>query len=210
LDLDEPLTHVIALEQGLIRQYSVSKNGDEFTHNIFRPGTIFPLNLIFHRQTNPYYFEALTAGQIRLVPAEQMIDFLQKHPKLLLALVKRMASGINQLIYRMESIVFGSAQQKIAAAIYLLARRFGQPIKEIELPKDCQKTLPLDALVITDFSVTHQHIAFLTALTRETVSVEMMNLKEMGVIDYQKQMICVLDPKKLKNISSLPFYSEAD
>jgi hypothetical protein len=38
----------------------------------------------------------------------------------------------------------------------------------------------------------------------------MMNLKEMGVIDYQKQMICVLDPKKLKNISSLPFYSEAD
>ncbi len=210
LDLDEPLTHVIALKKGLIRQYSVSENGDEFTHNIFRPGTIFPLNLIFHHQTNPYYFEALTEGQMRLVPAEQMIDYLQNQPKLLLELVQRMASGINQLIYRMESIVFGSAQQKIAAAIYLLARRFGKPINEVELPKDCSKTFPPDALAIIAFGVTHQQIAFLTALTRETVSVEMMNLKEMNVIDYQKQMICVLDPNKLRDISSLPFYSGVD
>lgn len=205
IDIDQDLTHVVYLKQGYVRQYSVSADGNEFTHNIFRRGSIFPLNLALHHQVNHYYFESLSSGKMVLIPTGQMITFLKKHPAVLLDLTQRLAAGLNQLLYRLDSLVFGSAQQKIAASVYLLAKRFGQNMNAVKL-EACPDIVSDEALIVTDISVTHQQLAYLTGLTRETVSVEMMNLKQMGLIDYRSQKICILDPQKLKELSSLPFY----
>ncbi len=205
LDIDQKLSHVLYLKKGYVRQYSVSADGDEFTHNIFRRKTIFPLNLALHHQENHYYFEGLSDGEIILVPLSDMLSFLKTHPDVLFDLTQRLAAGLNQLLYRLDSLVFGSAQQKIAAAVCLLAKRFGEKVNKVK-QEDCPGFGSDKALIITAFSVTHQHLAYLTGLTRETVSVEMMNLKQMGLIDYQSQKICILKPDELKEISSLPFY----
>ncbi len=205
IDIDQDLNYVVCLRSGYVRQYSVSPEGDEFTHNIFRRGSIFPLNLAFHHQVNRYYFESLTSGKMVLVPTDKMIAFLKENPTVLFNLTQRLAAGLNQLLYRLDSLVFGSAQQKIAASVYLLAKRFGQNMSLVKL-EACPNTVSDEALIITDISVTHQQLAYLTGLTRETVSVEMMNLKQMGLIDYRSQKICILNPEKLKELSSLPFY----
>lgn len=205
LDIDQKLSHVLYLKKGYVRQYSVSADGDEFTHNIFRRKTIFPLNLALHHQENHYYFEGLSDGEIILIPLSDMLTFLKSNPNVLFDLTQRLAAGLNQLLYRLDSLVFGLAQEKIAAAICLLAERFGEKVNKVKT-KDCPGFGLKKALIITAFSVTHQQLAYLTGLTRETVSVEMMNLKQMGLIDYHSQKICILEPEKLKEISSLPFY----
>ena len=204
-EIDQPLANVCCLESGFVRQYAVSSDGDEFTQNIFRKGAIFPLNLISTQKQNPYYFEALTPVTATMVPTPQMKAFLQQNPVALKELVIRLSRGINQLLYRMESLVFGSAQQRLAATIYLLALKFGNSAEEVAR-KDCRyRRIVAGAISITAFRLTHQQLAYLTALTRETVSVEMMNLRKLGLIDYRQQKICVLKPKELKKLSSLPY-----
>ena len=46
----------------------------------------------------------------------------------------------------------------------------------------------------------------MTGLTRETISLEMMDLKKQGLIDYRRQQVKINDMEKLREISSLPFY----
>jgi len=204
-EIDQPLANVCCLESGFVRQYAVSSDGDEFTQNIFRKGAIFPLNLISTQKQNPYYFEALTPVTATMVPTPQMKAFLQQDPVALKELVMRLSHDINQLLYRMESLVFGSARQRLAAIIYLLALKFGESAQEVAHKDFRYRRIAAGAISITAFRLTHQQLAHLTALTRKTVSVEMMNLRKLGLIDYRQQKICVLKPKELKKLSSLPY-----
>jgi CRP/FNR family transcriptional regulator, cyclic AMP receptor protein len=203
--VDQPLTYVCCLESGFVRQYVVSNEGEEFIQNVFKKDAIFPLNLICTQKYNSSYFEALTDVTAIMVPTSQMEVLLQKNPIVLKDLIIRLSRGINQLLYRMESLVFGSAQQRLAAMIYLLALKFGVSHKEAVKLGCTHQGVVKGAISIAAFRLTHQQLAHLTALTRETVSVEMMNLRKLGLIDYQHQKICVLKPKKLKELSSLPY-----
>jgi CRP-like cAMP-binding protein len=204
LEVDSKLTHILFLTEGFVRQYAVSKEGQEFTLNIFEPFSFFPLNLAFHREVNPYYFEAFSPIKFNRAPIADVEKFIQENPDVLFDLIQRITSGLNGMLYRMESLMFGSAKEKVAAALFLCGARFGAAHAPIDqCPHD---EVPVDQVKLVDFKLTHQQIAFMTGLTRETVSVEMGKLKKEGLVDYQQQRICLLKPQELKELSSLPFY----
>lgn len=199
LELDEPVEQVVFLEEGYVRHYTFSVEGEEFTHNILKPHSLFPIHLALIEQTNPHYFETLTKVRVKIVESKQIINELIKEPELLLALTKKLAAGLNQTTFRVESLLFGDARQRVAAVLVLMGKRFGRAKSRGSLPSKQQ-------IVIDAFSITHQLLASITALTRETVSLEMMALKKEGLIDYQRQKVEILDIEKLREASSLPFY----
>jgi CRP-like cAMP-binding protein len=213
-EIDQKLDTLFYLMSGYVRQYSITPEGSELTLNIFKPGSIFPLHLALTHLANPYYFEAMQRVEFTVVPMTEMSQYLQQNPLLLFDLTTRLASGLNQLSFRFESMVTGTAQQKLVAALYLLAKRFGQLFSSLEAKQQqelskkfgiARQQFGPEVMVITSLSITHQLLATLTALTRETVSVEMMSLKKLGLIEYQRQQICLFQPKKLRELSSLPF-----
>jgi CRP-like cAMP-binding protein len=191
LETDQEVNSIFLIIKGFVRHYTVSDQGIEFTHNILKPHSLFPFHLALNRLSNPHYFEALTEVEVRVASCDQVASFLQEKPEILLALTKKLASGLNQLTFRLESLQFGTAQQKLAAILYLMGKRFGKGEKEITL---------------NTFSLTHQLLASMTGLTRETISLEMMSLKKQGLIDYRRQQVKINDMEKLREISSLPFY----
>lgn len=202
--IDQQLNNLFYLKTGYVNQYSVSGDGQEFVHNIYRPGAIFPLHLALNQLKTSFFFQALSEVRVSVIPVSEVTAFLQKNPAMLLALTKRLASGLNQLIYRFESLAVGIAQQKIASALYLLAKRFGTPAKG-DLEKTGLGSSRQAPLIINAFPITHQFLANMTSLTRETVSAEMIKLKKLKIIDYQNKVITILSPEKLKELSSLPF-----
>lgn len=226
LELDAPLKHISYLNSGYVRQYAVSPEGDEFTHYIFKPGSFIPIYLALHRETNPFYFESITPVKLHRAPRQKLFDFLQAHPRILWHFTQRLTAGVNDLLFSLQSLVFGNSRQRLAAILYLMAQRFGQEVRsdgnqiqsaaktkgsgkqEDQAQSHAQfcKHKDGDHLQLAPFAVTHQDLAFMTGLTRETVSIEMMKLKKEGLIYYRQQQICLLQPEKLKEISSLPFY----
>jgi CRP-like cAMP-binding protein len=183
----DKLTHIYYLKKGYIRQYAVSEKGEEFIINIFKPGTYFPIIFLNSRKTeNPCYFEGITNLEIQKIPAENMLKFIQDNPKLSYDLFLRLSSGIEGMTMRIKSLVFGNSHSKVSAAIYLSALRFGQKNgKSIEIK----------------FPLTHQRIANLIGITRESVSLEMIKLKKTGIIFYKGKTVIVKSIIKLKNSS---------
>lgn len=201
-EIDQPLDQVMLLVNGYVRHYTISSKGDEYTLNILKPHSVFPFYLAINNRSNPYYFEAMTSVTVKLLSIDDLSSSLEKYPKVLLSLTKKLASGLNQLSFRTESLLFGTASQRLAAILYLLGKRFGRTNKRV-LNINAVKNQPI---IIDVFSITHQLLASMTALTRETVTLEMMELKKQGLIEYQRQRITILDIEALRDLSSLPFY----
>ncbi len=208
LDTDKKVGSIYLLLSGFVRHYTISAEAEEFTHNILKPHSLFPFHLALNQLPNPHYFEAITPVEVQMAPVEEVVSHLMKTPELSLALSKKLASGLNQLSFRSESLLFGTAQQKLAATLYLLGKRFGQvsSAKKSKSSSTSSSSLREDKIEINSFPITHQLLATMTGLTRETVSLEMMNLKKQKMIDYRRQNISILNLEDLKEISSLPFY----
>lgn len=205
LAVDKKVESIFLLLSGYVRQYTLSTKAEEFTHNILKPHSLFPFHLALNQLPNPHYFQAITLVRVAVAPADDVASHLLDHPEISLALSKKLASGLNQLSFRTESLLFGTARQKLTAILYLLGKRFGQPTSTKSTVRKSSNNQPTQ-LQLNSFPITHQFLASLTGLTRETVSLEMMKLKKQGLIDYSRQKIALLDIETLKEISSLPFY----
>jgi CRP/FNR family transcriptional regulator len=172
--------------RGYVKLYFLNQDGQEFTFNIFKPGSYFPIIWAMGGRDNYYYYEAMTPTEIRRAPKEAILKFIQEDPTILYELTKRLISGLEGLLIRMEHVLYGDANQKIKSTLYLLAKRFGtknggnRKYTRIDLP------------------ITHQGIASLVGLSRETTSLEMKKLEREGIIGRANRYILVKRVRKLK------------
>lgn len=183
---DEEPRGVFYLIKGYTRIYSLSKNSQELTLIIFKPEDFFPLIWAINNTPNTYYVEALTPVELWQAPREEFIEFIKNHNDVFFELTSRILTRLGGILTRMEYVMFGNAQNKIISIILICAERFGEKREEgifIKVP------------------LTHQDLAKLIGVSRETVSIEMKKLQRRGLIDYKTKHIFVKDIEKLKEES---------
>ena len=184
---DQPPAGIYFLKKGYVRLFTASAQGQELTLNLFKPGSYFSMIWALSDQTNHFFFESFTPTTTHRAPKKDVLDFLKKEPAVFFDLNRRMLTGINGLLNRIEYLVFGKAKNKLTSHLAILAKRFG----EQTAPNRAKICLPLS----------HQDLAQLNGLTRETTSLLMKKLADKKIIDYQRKTITVLDLKKLKEES---------
>lgn len=174
---------IFFLEKGIVRQYAVSKDGNEMTLNLYKPGTFFPMSYALNNNSNQYNFEVVDVATVRIAPFEAVVNFLKKEPDVLFDLVKRVFSGLDGLLSHVEQLMFGKAQARLIMALIIMAKRFG---------------IVQEGNITLSQKLTHQDVAALVGLSRETVSRELMHLKQRKLLDYANNSITIFDVKKLE------------
>lgn len=172
---DEPYS-VFYLKKGYTRLYSLSKNAQELTLIIFQPDDFFPMMRTINVNPNIYYLEAMTAVEVYRAPREEFLKFIRSNNDVLFEIVSHILIRLGGVLNRMEYAIFGNASNKVASIIQICAERFGIPGKRG---------------IIIQVPLTHQDIAKLIGIARETVSIEMKKLQNMGLISYQGRLLVV-------------------
>lgn len=183
---EEPAYSVYYLKKGYTRLYSLSKNAQELTLIIYRPGDFFPLIPAVNGAPTSYYTEAMTPVEVYSAPVEEFKKFIQNDGDILWELTGRVVTRFSGVLTRMEYAIFGNALSKVVAIILICVDRFGK-----KDPKGILIPLPL----------THQDIANLLGIARETVSIEMKKLENLGLIDYEGKLLIVKNVSKLRSQS---------
>lgn len=179
---------VYYLKSGYVRVYSFSKNGEELTLIIFKPGDIFPLSWAINRINSGYFVDSMTAAELWRIPREEFLEFVRERPDILIELTRRMLERLLGLMRRMEYLVFGDAYSKVASMLLICAERFGAKRGdniEIEVP------------------LTHNYLATLVGMTRETVSIEMKKLEKKNIIAYRGKVLIIKNLRALRRESAL-------
>lgn len=185
INAEESPVGVYFLKKGYARLNSISPDGQELTLNIFKPGSYFSMMWAIAEIPNNYYFQAMTDIEVYQAPKDPTIEFLKENPEILFELTSRILVGLAGTLGTMESLLFGKANNKIASVLLTCVKRFGK------------KTENGQSLI--NLPLTHQDIANLAGLTRETTSLEMEKLVSKGLIDNRHKSIIIRDYERLED-----------
>jgi CRP/FNR family transcriptional regulator len=177
---DDP-SGVFFLKSGRVREYSISKKGEEVVVNIFKKGAFFPMSYAINKTPNLYYFEAMEDLELVKAPIDDVVEFLKKDPDILFDLLRRVYIGTDGLLSRMGYLMSGNAYERLIAELLIVGKRFG-------------KTSDRKLTVVTS----EKELATQTGITRETVSREVKNLKSKGLISFKKRELVINDITKLE------------
>jgi CRP-like cAMP-binding protein len=181
----EPGNNILFVQNGLIKMYVISINGEELTLNIFKPGTFFPMLNVFNEDNSHYQYEALEDSEILIAPKEELEKFLKTEPDIVWDLLHRVYRGMDGLLQRMVQFMSGDAYTKTIIQLLLLAKRFG-----VQEEKGLRITIPM----------THLELSSHAGISRETVSRIMKGLENKGLIQNDRSSVIIEDIALLENI----------
>jgi CRP-like cAMP-binding protein len=183
LRANDTSSSVFLIQQGYIRVYRISEQGEELTLTILRPGDFFPLTYNLNTTSNPYYLEALTPLEFWRAPQDRFMEFIRENIDVYFELTNKILIRLDGVLSRMEYLIFSNAYTKIAATLLTCAKRFGDLKGED---------------IILKVPLTHKDIASFVGITRETTSLEMKKLENDGFIGKEGKYLVVKNYKKLE------------
>lgn len=174
---------VYCLNEGIVRCYTLSKNGIELTLNIFKPVSFFPMQWIINSKQDRYYYEALTEVKSYCAPKEDFENFIQTEHDVAYDLLKRIYRGLEGYMIRMESLLSGNAYLRTVTNILIHSLRFGKT----------EENKPIELYL------THNQIASQAGLSRETITREIKKLQDKGIVSYKGETLLILDIIRLEH-----------
>jgi CRP-like cAMP-binding protein len=170
------------LIRGKVKQYDVTKRGDEIILNVFKPPAFFPMSLAINSVPNPYIFEAETDTELHQVPAEEAVTFLRDNPDVMFDLLSRLYRGMDGVLGRMVQLMSTSAASRLMYELTVEARRFGK------IQKDGSVALKIN----------EKELGARAGITRETVSRQMHKLKAENQVLLENGRIIIRDLAKME------------
>ncbi len=175
---------------GYIKRYIILNDGSIGVQITYGPGDVFPLTIVFKTlfdqslYTGPevFYYETLTDSEIASVSASDLCEEVKKSPKLYQDLLQEAGVHLESCVHSLENVALKNSQKRVAHQLNFFAKNFGH--------KTSRGT-------VINAPFTHQDLADILSLTRETISTAMVQLRKKNLILTEKEII-VPDLAKLE------------
>jgi CRP-like cAMP-binding protein len=163
----------MVLMNGLVKVYGITTSGDQRTVTLLGAGDIFPVECVFDKsRVSLYYYEALTDCAVLSLPKADFLAALENDPALKDQVFQSYMAHYTSATMHIYALEHSHAQEKLVYILQYLVARFGE-----KQP---------DGMIKIGLRLSHQDIAEMVGLTRETTAVELHRLKDKGLIDYQR------------------------
>jgi CRP-like cAMP-binding protein len=178
------------LMAGFVKRYMIANDGSIGIQVVYGPGDIFPITQAFrilleqeiYKGPEVYYYEAMTPIEIFTIDESVLLEGVKNDSLLYRDLMIEAGKRLESTLQGLENVTMRNSYKRVAHLLAYFANRFGeQKLGGIRL------AIPL----------THQDIANILSLTRETVSANMIMLRKNKLIRTEKN-IMVLDLQKLQ------------
>ena len=180
--------HIYFILSGHVKQYDITKTGEEVVVNIFKKPAFMPLAWAVGKVNNSFFFEAATILYARRAPAKDVTAFLKNNPDVSYDLLSRLYKGMDGLLKRNAYLMAGHARNRLVFELIIEADRFGEATDEGHIVKTNESEIGARA-----------------GLSRETVSRELNNLKKRDLLKTSRGGILINDLDKLRNFLSKDF-----
>jgi CRP-like cAMP-binding protein len=166
------------VRKGIIKTYNLSSEGDEKLVDFGIKYDFFPDAWIFSKSSAAlYFYEAMTDCYLYVIPQEKIIQFIDENPDFQRMVMEKYISNYIAQTLRINALTYSQASSKLLHTLRYLCIRFGMPREgdTVEL----------------SLRLTHQQFSRLVGLSRETTTKTLIQLKNSGILSYDKSKIIV-------------------
>jgi len=161
---------IYILKEGRIKITRLTEDGKELTIDILEPGDIFGEMAIAGESERETSAEALEDSFICAIAKLDFERFIAENPGLSLGITKLFGSRLRKVESRLENLIFHDVRSRLLSLFSDLGEKYGE-----DTPRGKKITIHLS----------HQEIANLIGATRETVTLELNNLRREGKLDME-------------------------
>ncbi|MCP3677173.1 MAG: Crp/Fnr family transcriptional regulator [Deltaproteobacteria bacterium] len=155
------------LKEGRIKITHLAEDGRELTIDIIEPGDLFGELTLAGEEERETSAEALADSFICTISRKNFEAFLSMRPNLSLTITKWMGLRLRRIESRFENLIFQDVRTRLTTLLKDLAEKYGEDIEE-------GRKIAI--------KLSHQELANLIGATRETVTLELNNMKRRGDI----------------------------
>lgn len=163
----------MVLQSGLVKVYGITTGGDQRTVTLLSAGDIFPVECVFDKsRVSLYYYEAITDCTVLSLPKSDFTAAMEQDQALQQQVFQTYMAHYTSATMHIYALEHSHAQEKLVYILQYLVARFGEK-------QD-------NGFTKIELRLSHQDIAEMVGLTRETTAVELHRLKDKNLIDYQR------------------------
>lgn len=163
------------ISKGYVKRYLITNDGAIGVQVLYGPGEFFALTLAFKLLNNQeiyegpevYYYEAMCDTEVYRVNAEEVINAIKENPILYKGLFIEAGNRLHSTLHGLENLTLKSSYRRVAHQLAYFAQQYGE-----KRPEGIKIQIPL----------THQELANILSLTRETISNSMIQLRQKKLI----------------------------
>ncbi len=186
--------HAYILNEGIVKVYDIGNAGDEKIINFLSVGDLLPPEWVFKKApVSLYYYDAFTECKIFRLPRETIQDAIRQIPAITHYMFEHYSASFIGSLLEINALEQSKGSEKIIHMLQYLLMRFPG-----SSDGDWQKV---------GLRITHQDLANMTGLTRETTSTELNKLRRKGIVEYANQHYSLNIPLLRSLLSSEEFLS---
>lgn len=175
----DPADYALIIISGEVLMYDLDTDGNRKVLHIAGKPSLIPFAFFRNIAIElVWYYEALTDVEVLIVSAKELREAMTKERQLSEFLVGTFAANVHELLVRLSSLNKTNVRDKLLAVLKFMAVCHSAP------QGNWQRV---------DFPVTHQLIADMCGITRESASIGLKELQDQKLIKYPK--LNVLDIK---------------
>ncbi len=179
----DPGDKVFLLKKGKVKIMRLSEEGKELILAVLDSGEIFGEMALFDSDSRTSMAETLEDAYICEISKRDFEDLVKKKPELAIRLTKLIGLRRQQLETKIEDLIFKNVFTRLAQVLLDLLKKYG-----VQRP---------DGQLI-NLKLTHAELANLIGASRETTTLYLNQLRDEGVLTFQKRKILVISPEKLR------------
>ncbi|RTK95047.1 Crp/Fnr family transcriptional regulator [Candidatus Saccharibacteria bacterium] len=174
------------VKSGMIKVYDINANGEEKVITFTDTDGFLPMEWLFDKSpVSLYYCDAFTDAEVYAIPRQLLFDMLHSNEEMLQFTLRRYINLYVGATLHISALEQTKAAEKLLRILQWLSLRFGKEIRP--------------GTFKVDIRLTHQDLASMIGMTRETTAVELGKLRTQKVISYQNQRY-ILNAEKMRQI----------
>lgn len=171
------------LKEGRVRLYRLSADGRAFTTAILEPGSVFGEMALMGQHLNDSYAEALDPCLICLMSRADVQTLLLGDPRIAVRIAEILGGRLIEAQTQLADFVFKRAPERLAALLLRLARK-SHPL--------------LSAKEILEVRHTHEELADMMGVQRETVTKILKEWSDLGILELRRGRVRILNTMSLQ------------
>ncbi len=180
---NEPSNSIYFLKKGRVKLSRMSSDGKEMIIGLVNKGEVFGEMAYLDESERKDFATSLDECLVCAINKEDFKRFVERNPELNLRLTKLMGLKLRKYSERIEELVFKDAEQRVISFLLRLAKENGKEIG--------------DEIFVKPF-LKHQDIAELTACSRQTVNSVLTDLREKGIINFDRKKLIIHNKAELE------------
>lgn len=173
---------VYVLLEGRVKLSRLSDQGQECIQWFCFPGEFFGFSEYTYCHDSGLYAQALSSATVLVIAKQDFNRLVLQTPALALIIIDQLSSRVRTLGDMLLHIACGSAQDRLINLLQRLSEIYGEPS---------------DERVNIAMHLTHQEIADMIGVCRQTVSTLMAGMRKTGIISSNRQGIVIHNMPRL-------------